>query len=932
MKMFRRILLLNLIFMGLAASTYAQEKRPLTITDMMTFKHIESPVISDDGLWVLHTSKPDRGDPEVMVYATDEKKRYRIDLAEQPQISNDARWVVARKVVPAEEQLKSDKMGSQSRTGMVLLNTGSGDLITFENVQNFTLSNNSKWLVYHSFKEEENNRNRDPENADNLTQEPGLKLPQKKKKTGSPMHLYNLIEGTDQTIDFVQSYSLDSNSTFLAYTRADTTGDGNGVFVHDLVSQHVGPITAMAFKDALAMDLSWNNKTNQLAFLAGVMDEKESADLVDLYLWSPGVDYAEVILRNSDLPDGWRIYHNNRLEWTKDGQRLFLGIKPETEIEVNTLEEGDTLKDLYDVESILSDREVDVWHWNDPLINPNQKKMWNRIKNRTYTGVFHIGQRTFVPLTDEYMPDIWISGNTEVVLGSSNVPYLKEMTWVGRVNDYYLVDLNTGKREKILEAHRNQVELSPDGKWIVYYKDGDWFMKDRMGITERNLTRDMGVPFYDEDHDYPEPVPGYSVGGWLDGSEAVWIYDKYDIWQFPTNGDEPVCLTQGSGRSNKYIFRVRQLDRDKTYFKSGERVFITTHHDLRKHTAVYAMEAGKEGVTRLAEDPAKYTLLGVARNADRLLFTRETYTQFPDLWVTDLRFRKPVQITDVNPQIEDFAWGEAELVEWSNMDGTPMQGVLIKPGNYEEGKQYPVLVYYYRFFSQRLYDFNEVVVNHRPSFPFYASHGYAIFLPDIRFDIGNPGYAATKCLVPGVQKLIDMGIADPDAIGLHGHSWSGYQTAFVITQTNMFACAIAGAPVSNMTSAYSGIRWQTGLARQFQYEQSQSRIGGSLWEYPERYIENSPVFFADRIHTPLLIMFGDEDGAVPWYQGIELYLAMRRLEKDCVFLQYRGEPHHLQKYPNKVDYTLKMKAYLDHYLKGKPAAEWIEKGILYNGK
>jgi len=271
-------------------------------------------------------------------------------------------------------------------------------------------------------------------------------------------------------------------------------------------------------------------------------------------------------------------------------------------------------------------------------------------------------------------------------------------------------------------------------------------------------------------------------------------------------------------------------------------------------------------------------------------------------------------------------------VTWNSLDGLPLEGVLIKPANYQPGRRYPVIVYFYERMSQRLFEFNEPVVNHRPSFSVYTSAGYAIFLPDVVFDIGHPGYSATKCLVPGVQKLIDMGIADPKAIGLHGHSWSGYETAFVITQTNIFAAAIAGAPVANMTSAYGGIRWESGLARQFQYEETQSRIGGSLWEYPERYIENSPLFFADRVETPLLIMHGDEDGAVPWYQSIELYLAMRRLGKDCIFLEYRGEPHHPQKYPNKLDYSIRMMQYFDHYLKGEPAAEWISKGVAYNGK
>jgi dipeptidyl aminopeptidase/acylaminoacyl peptidase len=334
------------------------------------------------------------------------------------------------------------------------------------------------------------------------------------------------------------------------------------------------------------------------------------------------------------------------------------------------------------------------------------------------------------------------------------------------------------------------------------------------------------------------------------------------------------------------------------------------------------------------EEPKRFDVVAKAEESDRLLYSRESYDEYPNLWISDdMHFGDVRRLTSLHTDLhEKYNWGTAELIEWTSLDGDTIQGAVIKPDNYVEGKRYPVMTYFYRFFSQRAYEFNNITNDDRPVLPQYVSDGYVVFLPDIRFDVGTPGFSSTKSLVPGIHKLIEMGIADPDKLGLHGHSWSGYQTAFIITQTDIFDAAIAGAPVANMTSAYSGIRLGSGLARQFQYEQTQSRIGGSLWEYPERYIENSPLFFADRINTPLLIMFGDEDTAVPWEQGIELYLAMRRLDKDAVFLQYHNEPHHLQEYANRLDYAIKMKEYFDHYLKGAPAPDWITDGVPYQGE
>ncbi len=495
------------------------------------------------------------------------------------------------------------------------------------------------------------------------------------------------------------------------------------------------------------------------------------------------------------------------------------------------------------------------------------------------------------------------------------------------------MSLADGSRRKIASHLAGRGDrLSPDGRFVVYFDGGSWHLWEAATDASRDLTSALGVPFDDVEHDTPSAPPAYGMAGWVGDGSAVLLYDQYDVWQIPTSGGEPVVLTGGEGRKTDVTFRVVDTDPEAVSVADGQALLLTAYHNDAKNYGFYAATAGRAGVRRLIDEKKHFTFVARAKNADRILYTRESYTEFPDLWVADATFGSPRKVSDLGRQTEGFGWGTAELVHWSSMDGTPLDGVLIKPAGYTPGTRVPVIVYFYERMSQRLYDFNEPVVNHRPSFPLYAGAGYAIFLPDVVFETGRPGLSALKCVVPGVQKLVDMGVADPKAVGLHGHSWGGYETAYMVTQTDMFAAAIAGAPVSNMTSAYGGIRWGTGMARQFQYERTQSRIGGSLWQYPLRYIENSPLFFADYVHTPLLIEFGDEDDAVPWYQGIELYLAMRRLGKNCIMLEYRNEPHHVKKYADKLDYAMRMKQYFDHYLKGAPAPAWITRGVPYAGR
>lgn len=946
----RNTLVLALVVVAVAIGADAGD-RPLTFSDLMKLRQIHGAVISKDGGWVAYTLVPDRGDGEAVMRSIPGDTEYRVVRGSGPEISADGLWVAATIEPTLEEREKAPdtkgknkggKDDDKPKKGLSLLNLKTGAEEPIEKVEAFAFSENGRWLA---FKHYEEKKAPDDEAEDGLEEaEPAAEEDEtsekkkKEEKLGSTLKLRHLASSDEITIEHVTDFVFSEHAPFMAYAVSAPGGEGNGAFVRDLRENEAGLVTLHTVEKGRYTHLEWAREATRLAFAAAVLDDDGEPGDAEIWTWR-GAGEAKVSASRDNAPDGFTVPSKNELRWSRDGARLFFGFKPvDGNEETGTGDDDeDAPFDPYDLDLVLEKREVDVWHWNDPLIIPNQKERWEEHeKDRVYRAVIHLDTGRVVPLADPAMPQVRPSENRRFALGGSDVPYLREITWEGRFADLYVVDLETGDRhlvaERLAAGRSRSGSLSPDGRFVIFYNAGDWHLYDVVEEQLVNLTSHLGVEFANEDHDYPSDPPGYGHSEWFADSGSVLIYDKYDIWQVFTDDRKPRLLTAGRGREDQIVFRVIDLDPEEDTLAPDARLLLSAYDDRAKHDAFYAADPGGGLHLLYGTERHKLRFLAKAEDAGRILFTRERYDEFPDLWTSDLELRSPKRLSDANPGIADFAWGSAELVEWSSADGTPLQGVLIKPGNYEPGKQYPVLVYFYRFFSQRLNEFNQPVVNHRPSFPIYASNGYAVFLPDIRFEIGQPGFSATKCLVPGIQKLVDMGIADADAIGLHGHSWSGYQTAFVITQTDIFAAAVAGAPVSNMTSAYSGIRWGTGLARQFQYEKSQSRIGGSLWEYPERYIENSPVFFADRIDTPLLIQFGDEDEAVPWYQGIELYLACRRLDKNCIFLQYRGEPHHLKKYANKLDYSIKMKQFFDHHLKGEPAPAWMTEGVPYRGE
>jgi dipeptidyl aminopeptidase/acylaminoacyl peptidase len=418
----------------------------------------------------------------------------------------------------------------------------------------------------------------------------------------------------------------------------------------------------------------------------------------------------------------------------------------------------------------------------------------------------------------------------------------------------------------------------------------------------------------------------------VEGDSAVLVYDRYDIWKVPADGSAPVRLT--SGREKGLTYRVEYLwERGETEFRHiglKDNVILSVFDNATKENGVATLNLAQPAKSFKTLVMGGYTWDDIkkARKADVFLYRKGNFRDPMDLYVASVIGKNDKKLTAINPQIADYNWGTVELYKWTAFDGTPLEGLLYKPEDFSPEKKYPVICYFYEKDSETLYSHIQVqpmwsIIN----IPFFVSRGYVVFVPDIVYRSGIPGESAYNCIVSGAQSLWQFPWIDKDNMAIQGQSWGGYQVAYLITRTSMFKAAGAGAPVSNMTSAYGGIRWESGMSRQFQYEQTQSRVGRDLWNGIELYMENSPLFKLPNVTTPVLIMHNDNDGAVPWYQGIELFMGLRRLGKPAWLLEYNDEAHNLRQRRNRKDLSIRLQQFFDYYLKGEPEPAWMKDGV-----
>jgi len=620
---------------------------------------------------------------------------------------------------------------------------------------------------------------------------------------------------------------------------------------------------------------------------------------------------------------------------------------------------------------------LDVWTYHDAQIQPLQAKRKRDLENptlwMTWSPQEGLHQVSTLAYPEASMPAHATGG---LAIRYTQEPYEGQYSWdVQLPYDVELVHVATGLQVPVGTnmTLAGAPQLSPAGDALTYYDlvKRAWFMQrifvalaDTIpGVVGLTLGDPVQIPIphpvYDEEHDSPAHPYPYGAPGWTRTGYFV-VYDAFDIWGYSPNG-ELRQLTE-YGRKSQTRMRVVSPEYASSPYVDGgdESLVVRLFHEPSKKSGLQVLRF-KEVFDQYSAttEPGWYNLRGTmglmgsnvmvepvtwgdfsesgytyARYGQKVLFTRETVASSPNLYVYNFGKEKASssdfdvqQLTQLNPQQDSFVWPEVRMVSYRAM-GRELQGLLYTPEGATGEARLPVLVYFYETYSDQLHDYKTPAPSASTvNVSWFCSNGYAVFIPDIIYREGHPGKSALECINKGVDAALKADARlDEKRMGLQGQSWGGYQTAYLVTQTDRYACGMAGAPVSNMFSAYGGIRYGSGMSRQFQYEKTQSRIGATPWEKEKLYRENSPVFFADRVNTPLLIMHNDNDGAVPYTQGIEYFMALKRLNKPVWMLVYNDEEHNLMRRANRKDLSQRMGEFFDHYLKDAPQPDWMAQG------
>ena len=914
-----RLSLAVLLLCAASISVAAQDQMPPTTVDYGQWETLgRSSVLSRDGEWLAYPITRSNGENELRISNTTTDDRTVASFGEDPAFSADSHWM-AYAIGRSEDAVAELRTsGEAARKDMGLLDLTTLDVKVVENVTTFAFSEGGAYLAMHR-ERPPNDDARDGHDADTPND-----------PTGSDLMMRDLNTGADVQFANVSAFAWQDDGALLAMTIAAEGRTGNGV---QLFNALTGGLRTLESDSAVFSGLSWREGEDDLAILRSRSVTGYEGDTHSVLVWRNLVDTPTAALTydpadDTNFPAEVRIVKERQPVWSDDGTAVFFGVKTwEAARQTDDEPAADANDTNGESERAEETAEVDVWHSEDRRIIPMQRVQAQRDRDRSLLAVWHLDKGHFVQLATDLMEEVSLLEGQVFAVAEHTDPYAFESMFGRRWMDIYAVDVKTGVRTKAIEQIRHFHGGSATGRYVLYFKDGHFWTYELTTGHRANITEGLPASFADAEFDYPtEERPAYGVAGWEMSDKSVLLYDRYDIWRVASDGSSYARLTNGSQEDIRH--RYIELDDATSGIDLAKPFYVSMYGQWTKKSGYARIDVeGRTKSERLVWLDSQVDRIIKANDAELYAYVVQRFDDSPDYFVSGPDLSGARQVSNTNPFQQDYTWGRSELVDYWNPAGQRLQGALFYPPNYDPSKQYPMLVYVYELRSQMVHRYVAPSERRPYNTSVFTSQDYLVLQPDIVYWDRDPGVSATECVEAAVAAVLQMGIADPKRIGLVGHSWGGYETAFIPTQTNTFAAAVAGAPLTNFFSMFGTIHWNQGMPESSHFETGQARMDVPYWQDMEAYVRNSPVLFIEDLNTPMLVAFGNKDGTVDWHQGIELYNYARRAGKDLVMLVYDDENHSLRKKPNQIDYHHRVLDWFDHFLKGENAPTWITDGV-----
>lgn len=896
----KKCILVIVLFMFIGVKA---QKKELDHSVYDGWQSIRETLLQPQGEYICYSINPQEGDGQLVVRHIKNGQQWVIDRGTQPVFTENGQFLIS-KIKPHFADTRQAKIDKKKPDEMPK------DTLLIITLSNFKIQ---KIPAVKTFQV--------PEKGSEF-----IAFTKDKKgdatKEGTDLIVHNLLTGQEKLFNNIGSYSMHPKGSYVAMSQMKTKNSFAQILCYPTSDTVAKTINKKYFS---MTGFSWDEAGNQLAYLI----ERDSADKAlqknyTLAYYTTQMDTAQFVIdkTNSSMPAHYTIGGDRKITYSKSGKVLQLGIQPIIPIKDTSLPEFERVS-------------LDIWHYDDPSLQSMQLKNVDNTLKSTETIVYRPENKTVTYLGKIKDRDIIHTqdgdGDWSYALIDSNDQVAFQ--WQGySMKDIYKINTRNGQTSLIQKSFKgNLVTASPNGQFLVFYDEIQKKYISYSFISQKSnqVAKDIHTILYDEDNDMPDDPNAYGFVKWMDNNEQFIIYDRYDLWLVDAKGVKP-SLQLTHGRKDKIVYRFNETDPDRTSFANNSILLLKGFYETDKSESIARLELERNQLFVIQHLPMHITTVVAAKKSNELAILQEDEIQSPNVYIYHFEntVQTPKPISSINTQQSQYNWMTSQLVKWKAYTGKTAEGILYLPENFNPKTKYPMIVYFYERNNQTLHNYlAPAPTPSRLNIPFFVSRGYVVFVPDILYQKGYPGQGAYDYILSGTRAMVQKGFIDSTKIGLQGQSWGGYQIAYLITKTNLYAAAWAGAPVVNMTSAYGGIRWGTGMNRQFQYEKTQSRIGASLWERPDLYLKNSALFSLPKVTTPLVIMSNDADDAVPWYQGIEMFTAMRRLHKKVWLLVYNNEAHNLVERRNRKDIQIREQQFFDSYLKGAPQPTWLKSGV-----